>query len=1191
MAVYYVDSAIGNNSNAGTSTSAPWLDLTKVNATTFSAGDQILFNRGQVHYGMLQYDRSSGSSGNPITFGAYGSGAKPQISSGLNLGTTGQWSVDSGSRWKTGALDSTPYDLGMVYWGQGSYGVKKWDAKTSVTAQGNWFYDMAANILYLYSASNPATYYGAGLTATQKFGSGYTPMTYIQGVDYITFQNIDFRDTGYHALELNGCDHIIVDSCEFHNVGGGDSDGGDGDGYGIQVWDGATDHVVKDCIFMDIFNYGYSLQSGGSTAWTWNGIQCYRNTFIRMGCGAFENWYSSSAAESVTNVVFSHNTAYDLGHTAFKIGNVPYAWTISGSDNDTFTGCKIVDNIFANMALSQYSDRRWCYVQYSGDVSSWAITNNCYYTYNDARSTFANIAGTQRPWSGSYGWHDGTNTYSKDANSITTDPLFANVGGNDFQLTASSPCRGIGVDDGLSLGYFDLGAYAYAAATSPTVTSLSPSSGSSAGGTFVTITGTNLTGASWVNFGSSSATGVTAVNASTVTCTAPSGTGTVDVTVTTPNGTSPAAGAGNDYTYTTYAPSVSGLSPNSGPAAGGTAVTITGTYLTGATGVSFGGTAATSVVVVNATTVTCVSPAGTGTVDITVTTPGGTSDTAGTGNDYTYTASAPTVTGLSPSTGYTTGGTPVSIGGTNLTGATSVRFGTEAATSIVVVSSTSITCRTPAHAAGVVDVTVTTASGTSAAAGTGNDYTYTVADGGDEVSILGVSITTGYFADRANNVIGGGIYTAPASGVLDNPWCYFSVDSGGSGLWKIALYNVSGSNVTTLVAQTGAMTTAAGSAKAWRQAVWTSAPTVVSGTKYALLIASGSAYLNIGRATSGGAGIFGNNTSTYPTLASPFPSAHTDDDSLYRLYATILTGNVAPNAPAIVSPTGGATIDYVAANVFTWTFSDPNPGDTQSAYQIRYKVAGATSWTTMTAVTSPASTWTAPGSTFSAGNWEWQVLTRDAQGLSSPWSASGTFTATTVPATPTITAPVAGGTVTSNPYTVTWSCPDQGDGYQVRTVRDNSGSPDTGTVYQDTGLVADSAARSVSMTFGTNSRYEHVQVRVKNSGTFSSWASVRVQVSWTAPATPTVAVTANSAVAYVLVVATHPTPSGSQPAVSYEDIYRATDVNGTGAIRIATHRTPHSQYRDYAVSAATNYYYQVKAVATTGTTANSAWVG
>jgi hypothetical protein len=66
------------------------------------------------------------------------------------------------------------------------------------------------------------------------------------------------------------------------------------------------------------------------------------------------------------------------------------------------------------------------------------------------------------------------------------------------------------------------------------------------------------------------------------------------------------------------------ISPNSGPAAGGTGVTLTGTGLTGATVVTFDGVAATSVNVVNSTTVTAVTPAhAAGTVDVVIDTPAG----------------------------------------------------------------------------------------------------------------------------------------------------------------------------------------------------------------------------------------------------------------------------------------------------------------------------------------------------------------------------------------------------------------------------------------------------------------------------------------------------------------------------------------------------------------------------------------
>jgi hypothetical protein len=170
----------------------------------------------------------------------------------------------------------------------------------------------------------------------------------------------------------------------------------------------------------------------------------------------------------------------------------------------------------------------------------------------------------------------------------------------------------------------------------------------------------------------------------------------------------------------TAAPTVTSIAPTSGPAAGGTSVTVTGTNFTGVTAVKFGSNNASSFTVNSATSITTTAPAGSGTVDVTVTTPGGTSATSGS-DQFTYVA-APTVTSVAPGSGPAVGGTSVTITGTNFTGATAVKFGGTAA-SFMFVSATSITATSPARSAGIVDVTVTTAGGTSAT-GVADGFTY-----------------------------------------------------------------------------------------------------------------------------------------------------------------------------------------------------------------------------------------------------------------------------------------------------------------------------------------------------------------------------------------------------------------------------------------------------------------------------------
>ena len=189
--------------------------------------------------------------------------------------------------------------------------------------------------------------------------------------------------------------------------------------------------------------------------------------------------------------------------------------------------------------------------------------------------------------------------------------------------------------------------------TLPAITGVSPASGTTAGGTTVTITGTGLNGATVVRFGGVAGT-ITADSATQVTVTSPpitvttaaitagsraraaaagTGAGTVDITVTTAGGTSHPTGA-DRFTYTAARPAITGVAPNGGATAGGTTVTITGTGLAGATVVRFGGVAGT-ITADSSTQITVTSPPGSGTVSLTVTTPGGTSQTSN-ASHYAY---------------------------------------------------------------------------------------------------------------------------------------------------------------------------------------------------------------------------------------------------------------------------------------------------------------------------------------------------------------------------------------------------------------------------------------------------------------------------------------------------------------------------------------------------------------------------
>lgn len=186
--------------------------------------------------------------------------------------------------------------------------------------------------------------------------------------------------------------------------------------------------------------------------------------------------------------------------------------------------------------------------------------------------------------------------------------------------------------DNVSTYLLGSGPQAPATQAAPAVTGIGTTTGPGAGGTAVTLTGSNLDNG-FVLVGGSVAAGSCTSTGCTVTT--PGGSGSTPVTVVTPGG-SAAAGA-FDYTGAAPpappAPAVTGLTTATGPA--GTQIYVQGTNLASGT-VSFGGVPATRSSC-GASLCSATAPAGTGVVDVTVTTAGGTSAVVA-ADRFTYTA-------------------------------------------------------------------------------------------------------------------------------------------------------------------------------------------------------------------------------------------------------------------------------------------------------------------------------------------------------------------------------------------------------------------------------------------------------------------------------------------------------------------------------------------------------------------------
>jgi hypothetical protein len=442
------------------------------------------------------------------------------------------------------------------------------------------------------------------------------------------------------------------------------------------------------------------------------------------------------------------------GATVVSFGNTPAALFQVLSDTQ----------IRAVSPLAQPGTIAVTVVTSSGTSPTSTATNFTYMTTSSTTPTVTGLSQTSGPSSGG-----NTLTISGTNLAGTQQVLFGQTAAS-FTLVSSTslsvtvPAGVVGTVDVTVTTPLGISApvsadqYTYQSAP-PTVTGVSPSTATTAGNVLVTITGTNFSTVTGVSFGTTPVYNFTIVSNTTITAVAPiSAAGTVDVLVTNTDGTSsPSSGSPFTFTSTSSTPTVTNLGTTQGPTGGGTSVGITGTNFTNVTGVFFGSTPATSYVVNSSTSITAVSPAAvSGAVNVSVATSAGISST-GSGNVFTYQATSPSVSGLSPSSGPSAGGSVVVITGTNLNGATAVKFGTTNAVSFSVDSPTQITATAPSGSAGVTNVTVTTPYGTSATSGA-SQFIYVATP-----TVTGLSSSSGSTSGGASLNISGTNFTGLVS--------------------------------------------------------------------------------------------------------------------------------------------------------------------------------------------------------------------------------------------------------------------------------------------------------------------------------------------------------------------------------------------------------------------------------------------
>jgi hypothetical protein len=184
-----------------------------VNGGTFSAADVIYLKRGDRWNEQL-IPPSSGSSGSPISFDAYGTGAAPILTAAAPIAfVSGSWTYVSGSTWKA-TIPSTIASptVNMVQFGN-LYGRKRpygSGCASSITSKYDWC--LSWPYLYVYSpaGTNPVTTYTDGSIVPVIAQVAGLSMISIAGKNWLTFQHIKIQVFDYIGVGVSGASDNLV---------------------------------------------------------------------------------------------------------------------------------------------------------------------------------------------------------------------------------------------------------------------------------------------------------------------------------------------------------------------------------------------------------------------------------------------------------------------------------------------------------------------------------------------------------------------------------------------------------------------------------------------------------------------------------------------------------------------------------------------------------------------------------------------------------------------------------------------------------------------------------------------------------------------------------------------------------------------------------------------------------------------
>jgi hypothetical protein len=526
---YYVDASEGLDANDGKDPGRAWKTVSKVNGSTFSARDRILFKRGEVWRETLTIP-SSGTVGNPITFGAYGTSATLPTFYGADT-VTGSWTNSSGSiYWATWTFASN-----NVF--QNETPLLKKTALASVTAAGQFFYDSGASRLYVWTtdSTSPST------KTIEASTNGPNFYGIIRGLnkDNLIIENLRAVKTNYTGIYCEECDNVVVRgntleqtfqnsitvvgnlgqanptniSVESNTIlnsgtGRGITAGTESEcvginmqgvqngwvtnnyitgqgGEGIQTNGGSTNVIITGNTVINTYSTGIYLGGGWGNGGNVTGAVASWN-YIELGAISISpalTIATESATDAVNgfyvhhNILKGKNTAigcllYGQGAFAGGINNGHVHHNVCTNDQYGFKllgPTTSTNNTFSNNIISVTNNGRAYWINTAPSVGSNPITNYAI-DYDDVFSPSVATFIVEMPTSTFYTLAQWIANTAHADHAVATDPLFVNSA-SDWHVSTGSPAINAGVTvasvDQYVVGTApDIGVYEFGAPTS-----------------------------------------------------------------------------------------------------------------------------------------------------------------------------------------------------------------------------------------------------------------------------------------------------------------------------------------------------------------------------------------------------------------------------------------------------------------------------------------------------------------------------------------------------------------------------------------------------------------------------------------------------------------------------------------------------------------------------------------------------